>query len=263
MDEMRNTRARRTKGRTISIVALIGMIAGTLAITASTAGAVACQATDGTASSSNLQSIIDNALTGDRIVVRGTCFGNFQIPGAGSATNLTFVGYSQASLNGSASGSVITLGYSGLRGPAPSNLVVTFKDLQITNGSAQVGGGIYAYGTTTINLRGSTKVNDNAALSGGGGIFSYYGVVNMYGSSRVNDNTAGFKTANINTRGINGAGGGIFVLYGAVNMGPASRVNNNTAITGGGIFSYYSTLTGVTNANVKYNTPDQVFSVGV
>src|SRR2546430_1085987 len=63
------TRERRTPRRMLSILATLSLMAGVFTITAASAGATACLATDGAASSSNLQTIIDGALTGDTITV--------------------------------------------------------------------------------------------------------------------------------------------------------------------------------------------------
>lgn len=59
---------------------------------ASAASAADCVAKDGATVSDDLQSIIDGATTGDTIIITGTCVGNFSVPGAGSATNLTLAG---------------------------------------------------------------------------------------------------------------------------------------------------------------------------
>ena len=122
---MTTTRGRRTSQRTIPVLSALGLIGALLAINVSAASAAPCLAKIGRiASSSNLQTIIDGATTGDTIVVKGDCLGDFQIPGAGSATTLTLKG--GGSLNGNAWGTTLTI--------APGE-TVTIKDLFITNGT--------------------------------------------------------------------------------------------------------------------------------
>lgn len=114
----------------------------------STAGATTCLAKDGSVSNSNLQTIIDGAYTGDTIVITGTCVGNFSIPGGGSAASLTLVGKGEATLDGDHSGTVVHV--------RPSE-TVTLKNLLITNGAADTGGGIYNDGAI-INLSRNAQV---------------------------------------------------------------------------------------------------------
>ena len=145
------TRERRTPRRMLSILATLGLMAGVFTITASSASATACLATDGVASSSNLQTIIDGALTGDTIRVKGTCVGNFAFPGGGTAASLTLWGKGQpkATLDGNQSGTVVAVS---------TSTTVTLKNVLVTNGNtAFSGGGICNSGT--VNLIGNTQVN--------------------------------------------------------------------------------------------------------
>ena len=151
-------------------MAIVGIVAGMLTAAASTAGAATCSVKDGTTSSSDLQSVIDGAASGDTIVIKGVCVGNFSIPGAGSATTLTLKGKAsqgqKATLDGGGAGSVVYVG----------GATVTFATLLITNGHAQDGGGILNDLSGSITLMG-TFVNGNAADQYGGGIENIFGTV--------------------------------------------------------------------------------------
>ena len=77
---------------------------------------------------------IDFASTGDTITIKGTCVGNFQIPGGGTATSLTLLGKGRGGkpiLDGATTGSVV----------AVSGANVTVKNLLVTNGLASYTGG--------------------------------------------------------------------------------------------------------------------------
>jgi hypothetical protein len=228
---------RRTSRRMLSIIATFGLAAGMLATTVSTAGAAACLAKDGIASSSNLQSIIDGASTGDTIVIKGVCIGNFSIPGAGSAMSLTLVGKGtpKATLDGDNAGSVVRVG---------SLETVTFKNLLITNGNAVDGSGICSGGGIfndgTIDLKGATQVNGNSAVNYGGGIYNN-GTVELSGHAQVNDNSALY-------------GGGFESLRGTnVMLSGEAQVDGNEAYGAGGIDCEGCTLIVTGSAEVNGN----------
>ncbi|MGZ6546136.1 MAG: hypothetical protein ACXVEI_12570, partial [Actinomycetota bacterium] len=164
----------------------------------------------------------------------GVCVGNFSIPGAGAASSLTLVGKGspKATLNGNASGSVVTV---------DSSETVTFKNLLITNGNAANGGGIENFGT--VNLTGTTQVNSNKATNGGG-VYNF-GTLDLRGNAQVNNNSAEF-------------GGGIFsfaiVLDPPVTLRGEAEVDNNTAtLNGGGIACVQCTVIVTGSADVNGN----------
>jgi hypothetical protein len=199
-----------------------------------TAGATACLAKDGSVSNSNLQTIIDGANTGDTIVITGTCVGNFSIPGGGSASSLTLVGKGTpiATLDGDHSGTVVHVG--------PSE-TVTFKNLLITNGAADTGGGIYNDGAI-VNLSRNAQVNGNNAATFGGGIWNERGTVNL-SAAQVNQNIASF------------AGIGIYNNYGTLNLSRNAQVNDNTGgNSGGGIYNYRGVVHLSSNVQVNDNS---------
>ncbi len=237
-------RGHRLPRRSFSILATVGLVAGMLAVTASVtakAGAATCLAKDGVTSSSDLQSIIDGASTGDRIRIRGTCIGHFDIPGGGSATSLKFVGKgrSRATLDGNDSSQVVYVHSSGS---------VTFQDLLITNGSWNDYGGGILISQSAVNLTGTTRVKGNTGFRGGG-IYSYQGALTLSEEAQVNGNTA-------TTEG----GGGIYNYQGTVRIKGKARVKGNTAPTsGGGIYNDGGNLRhAIAGVNVRHNVPDDI-----
>ena len=133
---------------------------------------------------------------------------------------------------------------------------LTLKDLNVTGGSAEYGGGIYNdRGTVTLN--GTSSVHNNTADIKGGGIYNPQGTVTLNDDSSINENTAGLYGAGIdNEQGIvtlndkssvslnsaDTAGGGIYNSMGAVILKNSSSVNKNTAAIGGGIYNIYAII---------------------
>jgi predicted outer membrane repeat protein len=142
---------------------------------------------------------------GDTLKVRGTCSANLSIE-----HDLNLVG--PATLDGG--GSIVVWVNAG-------NL--SLRDVKITNGSSTfMGGGIYNYGTVTLN--GSTSVIGNISEDGGGGIYNE-GTIVMNGRSSVTGNSLLF-----------GPGGGIWNV-GTVVMNRLSSITANSAIDGGGVYN--------------------------
>ena len=232
-----NTRARRTSRRLVSIVATGVLVAALLAVAGSTAGATtpSCWARDGlTPASSNLQSVIDGASSGDTIVIKGVCFGNYAI-----AKNLTLKGLPKATLDGGGNGSVVTM---------TNEAAVTFTSLLITHGhaigDAGNGGGIYTDDGGTITLN-SSFVNGNVADNYGGGIEINSGTtLTLNGFSQVNGNSAAIS-------------GGIDTYTSTIFLTDFSQMNGNHAsVQSGGTDNYGGTMTVKGFAQVAGNTSD-------
>src|SRR5581483_9368657 len=108
---------------------------------------------------------------GRTVYIHGTCHGNFYVD-ANNALNVTLIGLgTNPTLNGDGTGPVLEIS-------GPAN--VTIKNLTLTNGSNEVGGGIFAHpgcdetdticGTPNITVIGS-KITGNFA-AGGGGVYA-------------------------------------------------------------------------------------------
>jgi hypothetical protein len=218
--------------RMIGIVATLGVLASMLTALAPGAGAVlnTCQATNvtqGTATRSNLQLVINKAQPGDKIVIEKVCVGTFTIDKA-----LRLVGAKKARkpvLNADGAGTVLSV---------TSSAMVRLVNLKITGGNADPGpGGIANEGTLRV-LRG-VVVRGNAAANGGG--VANEGTLTMTGSSSVRLNTAVY-------------GGGIYNT-GTLTMKTSSSVRGNTGLSGGGIYNESGgTLTMRGSSSVRGNT---------
>ena len=225
-----------------SILAIAALVGGMLAIAVPTAGAVtpSCWAKDGLRpSSSNLQSVINHASSGDTIVIKGVCFGNYAIPGSGSATNLTLKGLPKATLDGGNAGTVVTM---------TNGVAVTFTTLLITHGHAigadGNGGGIYTDDGGTITLN-SSFVNGNVADNYGGGIeINSSSTLTLNGFSQVNGNSAGIS-------------GGIDTFTSTITLTDFSQMNRNHAsVQSGATDNYGGAMTVNRFAQVNGNTSD-------
>lgn len=154
---------------------------------------------------SDLRVAVFESAPGDTLKVRGTCSANLSIE-----HDLQLTG--PATLDGG--GGIVVWVNSG---------TLSLKDIKVTNGSSTFnGGGIYNYGTVTLN--GSTSITGNIAEDGAGGIYNE-GTVIMNGRSSVTGNSLLF-----------GPGGGIW-NRGTLVMNSRSFVTANSAIEGGGIYN--------------------------
>src|SRR6266508_827066 len=128
-----------------------------------------------------LQARIGAAASGSTILVKGTCFGNFSIAG----TTLTLKGNPAATLDGSDSGSVLTI-----TGASTVHLIA----LSITGGLAITGGGINRQAGGGLLTLFKVSVHDNLATgttAQGGGIYSEAGSLMLTSSSVVRNHAVG------------------------------------------------------------------------
>ena len=160
---------------------------------------------------------------GGTVYIHGTCHGNFYVDATSNASNVTLIGLGvNPTLNGDGNGPVLSI-----YGPAN----VTIKNLTLTNGNAEVGGGIDAFfscgnscGDPFVNVIGS-KITGNTA-SEGGGVFAEAGFcetqVNITNST-VSKNSA-----------TDGSGGGLAIVDCAATAIAGTTVTQNTAAGYGG-----------------------------
>ena len=156
--------ARATHGRRgRTVVAILGSAIAILALGGAPAGAAAgaCSARDGSSGAwtSDLSAVLAAAHTGDVIHIRGTCTGNFTV-----TVPLTLSGDLMAVLNGAGHGTVLTI-------DVPSG-TVSIKTLEVTGGSAPVGGGIAAdpgvSSSLTLSLLYARIIGNTAGTAGAG-----------------------------------------------------------------------------------------------
>jgi predicted outer membrane repeat protein len=211
----------------------------------------------------NLQSALDAASSGDTIRVQGVCRGNFTV----GQNHLHLLGKPtalapEATLDGEGSGSVVTA--------YVHDLSVT--DLAITDGQSSIGAGIS--GPSVLKLLGTTSVHDNRAdpNKDSFGVGVYAGTAVLRDGAQVSDNSGGSEGGGIDAKrvilsdsaGVNGNsagqyGGGIYA-WASVSISGSAQVNGNT---GGGI--YIVRHTGVTmtdSAQVNGNTGTGISSRG-
>lgn len=159
-----------------------------------------------------LQTAVDGSVSGDTLLVSGSCIGEATIV----RTRLVLEGVPTGerpapTLDGSGVGRVLTVGASR----------VVLRGLTVTDGRARMGGGVYLHDGSWLSLNDSSSVTGNTAEFRGGGIFSYMSTVTLNDSSSVTRNTAG------------GFGGGIYNL-GTVTLNDAASITENTVTQGGG-----------------------------
>jgi predicted outer membrane repeat protein len=124
---------------------------------------------------------------------------------------------------------------------------------KITGNKASSGGGVYVYGfySGTFTMSDSATVSGNTASSGGG-VYVGNGGFTMSGSVTVSGNSA------------SGGGGGVYVYQGAFTMSDSATVSGNTASSGGGVYVYmldYDTFTMSDSATVSGNTVNSTSSI--
>ncbi len=107
--------------------------------------------------------------------------------------------------------------------------VVSLRDLTITGGSADIGGGILVSGPGRLTLDQIDILNNiatgSAATQGGGGIFNDGGTLTILGGSMVGNVASG----------VSGSGGGLFSASGDVIIRDTVIQNNSANRAGGGI----------------------------
>ena len=138
---------------------------------------------------------------------------------------------------------------------------VTIKNLKITGGSAENGGGINNSGT--LSLSDGCLVSGNTASNFGGGVYSK-GTMFMYGSAVIGDSTKTTAATDTTETGCSnkaGCGGGIYST-GNLYLG-YSESNTKTELTGGvfynfshdtgGIYQYANKTFLMNSGSVSYN----------
>ncbi|HEV7654531.1 MAG TPA: hypothetical protein VGP36_07310 [Mycobacteriales bacterium] len=245
--------------RTITVLLVLAAIAGGSVAAAGPAAAAgpncrvqnaALGASYGPDTGVALSTAIAAARAGDRLVVSGTCTGNYDV-----TTDLTIAGLHPGArrpvLDGGGAGSVLLVDFA----------TVTLTDVVVTHGQTGIdnfgtlkatrllvrdnttvgsGGGILNSGFLTL-VR-STVAGNRSTLNDGGGIWNNGTLVTW--STRISGNTA----AN--------AGGGLLNEEIAVLHG--STITGNTATFGGGIFATFggSSIPTLDHTTVTGNHPD-------
>ena len=165
-----------------------------------------------------LQPAVDRAAKGDTLQIRGTCIGNTAIRGKVLHLEGIPTGLHPIPTLDAQDGSRV-LYVKGSR--------VAIRDLTISNGRAEWGGGILVDRGGRVTLNGTATLSSNRAHLGAGAFVRYDGTLTMNDSSAVTANVAKYH------------GGGIYILAynegGRFAMHDTSSVYDNRArISGGG-----------------------------
>jgi hypothetical protein len=236
--------------------------------------------------SRSLQAAIDAAVSGDTLLVKGTCVGT-----STAAKDLTIRGRSNpafggATLDGDHLGSVLSV---------TGGVTVAISRLIVTNGNGLIGGGIANSGGSTVVLirsivTGNTGqhgggisnsdnstfvvqksvVDGNTAGIAGGGIFSENGSTLTLKNSIVSRNVAQFPGGGIFSFNGGGgtvtlthslvignsaeSGGGIAFIFGTVSLTDSIVIGNSASRNGGGVFDNVGTFSLVGSSMVIANT---------
>lgn len=160
----------------------------------------------------DLQDAIDDANSGDTLLIKGKQIGNFVIN-----KDLTLRGEKNAVLDGNQTGTVLTVG-------SISNIVAYVRSLTIQNGLADNGGGIV--NDATLNLF-NVEIINNTATANGGGIYASTSVSH----TSLNDCDVEYNSSGINGGGIANTAGGLVITH--------SKISHNVASNGegGGVYS--------------------------
>ena len=260
------------------------LFASVFALAPATAGAAVRVVSCAPFGSDDLQAKIDAAVSGDTLLIKGTCTGGFN-----ATHNVTLQGAGQgATLSGGGAAKVLTV-----YGPS-----VTLRNLTLTGGSGDVGAAIDIRDGSTVNvvssdLRGNTAsvagggvyienstlhvvdsvVEQNTATYKGAGIASFFATVTVSGSRLTGNTTlntdgdgngAGIElyssTGTLTNSFVTGntagsGGGGIDTENESIVTLTGTTVSGNTAQAGGGIFNGGQSMT-LTNSSVDHNTAE-------
>ncbi len=224
-----STTMTRLSGRLARVACACVLLAGglTVGIAASAQAATLSVNCD---TGGDLQARINAAASGDTILVKGTCVGNFQIAGK----SLTIKGNPTATLDGNDVFTTLSINALGNS--------VRLRGLTVTGGAAQFGAGITkTTGSLSLNR---VRVTGNVAAGtagtpGGGGILSGAGAVTLIDSTVSANRALATDTAHSAT------GGGLYVNDGNLtvknsvisgNRATASPAAGESTATGGGFY---------------------------
>jgi hypothetical protein len=234
-------------------------------------GAATCLATDTTDgfSSSDAQTVVDHALSGDIVTISGTC-GGVSLFGPGSATQQ----------NGSTIGNSITLQGVG-KSPTLTGFglgseavdlatgpdTVTVNDLTLTNAGVGVLNSVN--GTVTLNnctvtnnLTGIAENSNGVTMTVNNSTISSNGESSFNGGGIVNEGSGTVLLEGITsvTKNKGAQGAGIYNDTGStLSLQDSTTIRNNTAsMDGGGIFNNHGVLIIAPTVVVTHNKPDDI-----
>jgi len=194
---------------------------------------------------SSLQSAVNSAFPGDKLILKGTCYGTTVINKDLELTGLSNPGYGPAALDGQGGGTVVTV----------DGASVTLRGLTITNGTGQAiysaypqwlwGGGLYndegVVALENCRLIGNTANEGAGIFNDGKMLVTESIIVDNYGDFGAGIGTDGSLEvlgSTLESNNAPGDGGGIYAYTGIVRL-EGSQIMGNYAGwgDGGGIAS--------------------------
>ena len=227
---------------------MLSLVGGLLVTTSFPASAAGCAVKNGrtTVVKATLQGAVDASSSGDTLVVSGTCVGKTSIRN----TSLHLKGLATAeqpepTLDGARLSRVLYI----------KDAHVTVRNLTVTRGKSEWGGGIMVDRGGRLVLEGTTSVSGNRAQIAGGIYLVHDGSATMRDHATISGNLAKYRGAGmwINAYNEGGSltmrdassivgnhtriagGGGIYNEAGTVRMSGTSSVSGNSAGYGAGI----------------------------
>jgi predicted outer membrane repeat protein len=262
--------------RRLRISVLLTVAAGACALLGAhpAFAAATCSATDTNDgfSSSDAQTVVDHALSGDTVTIAGTC-GGVTLFGVNSATqqngptidnSITLQGIGKSpTLQGFGLGSDAIVLATGPDTLTVNNLTLTRAGVGVlnsVNGTVTINDSTITNNLEGIdeNSNGVTMTVNNTTISGngqssfnGGGIYNQgTGTVLLQGTTTVTKNIAAY-------------GAGIYNDTGStLSVLDSTTIKNNTAsVDGGGIYNNHGTLNIASSAIISHNKPDNIVNV--
>ena len=227
---------------------MLGLVGGLLMTTSAPASAAGCAVRNARTNvvKATLQGAVDASSSGDRLLVSGTCVGKTSIRN----TSLHLKGLATAeqpepTLDGARLSRVLYI----------KAADVTVRNLTVTRGKSEWGGGIMVDRGGRLVLEGTSSVSGNRAQIAGGIYLVHDGSATMRDHATVSGNLAKYRGAGmwINAYNEGGSltmrdassivgnhtriagGGGIYNEAGTVRMSGTSSVSGNSAGYGAGI----------------------------
>ena len=208
-----------------------------------------------------LQAAVDAATSGQTLTVMGTCIGltdirkdivirGVQNPRWGrpilDGARQTRVLYVRRVATLTVETLTIQRGLNEAQGHLVGGGIANFGTLTLRsvivrdNFAVNGGGGVYNEGSLT--LAGRTRISDNRAPYGGGGIHSVVPGGRFWGASAAGEAVPTSVTLNDTSTVSGNKHGGVFIGHGTVTMNDASSISGNKDVEGGGVYVEWGRL---------------------
>jgi len=199
---------------------------------------------------STIQAGIDAASSGDTVLVSpGTYVENINYNGKNIVVGSLYLTTSDTSyisstiIDGNQSGSVVTF-------ESEEDSTAVLSGFTISNGSSDVGGGVYCYYFSSPLLK-NLIIKNNSALNSGGGVYANLESI----PSLIN-------VGILNNISLEGAGGIYLGSYCNSFMENVTITNNSASTNSGGLYCDTNTPPTLVNCILWNNSPDEIYILG-